>query len=72
MTKLMHPDSDLEVDVNPGSAPRYYQQGWREIAADAPKGNDSLSEWQEYALSKGFSDDEIDGQSRDQLRATLA
>lgn len=70
--KLIHPDSNLEIEVNPGdSAERYTSQGWREPAEDAPKGNASLAEWQDYARSKGMSDADIEGVSRDDLRAAL-
>lgn len=70
--KLMHPESKQEIDVNDGSAWRYKSQGWREIATDAPKGNRTLEDWQAYAREKGFSDEDIDGRTRDELRAALA
>lgn len=70
--KMMHPDSEQEIDVDPGAAWRYESQGWRQIAADAPKGNGTLEEWQDYARNKGLTDDDIEGQSRDELRAALA
>lgn len=73
MTKhLIHPDSKQEIEVADSVASRYQLQGWREPATDAPKGNASLEEWQDYARTKGFTDDEIDGRSRDELRAALA
>ena len=70
--KLMHPDSRQEVEVAESVAGRYLANGWREPATDAPKGNASLDEWQEYARSKGFADADLEGKSRDELRAALA
>lgn len=70
--RLMHPDSKQEIEVDEAVAPRYFSQGWREPAEDAPKGNASLAEWQEYARTKGFSDDDLEGKTRDELRAALA
>lgn len=70
--KLMHPESKQEIDVDPDSAWRYQSQGWRAPADDAPKGNASLEDWQEYAREKGLSATDIDGATRDELRAALA
>lgn len=70
--KLMHPDSNQEIDVDPGAAWRYESQGWRAPADDAPKGNASLEDWQAYARDKGLSALDIDGATRDELRAALA
>jgi hypothetical protein len=70
--KLIHPDSKQEIEVADSVASRYQLQGWRAPATDAPKGNASLEEWQDYARSKGFSDADIDGRTRDELRAALA
>jgi hypothetical protein len=70
--RLMHPDSKQEIDVDPGAAWRYETQGWRKPADDAPKGNASLEEWQDYARAKGFTTDDLDGKTRDELRAALA
>lgn len=70
--RLTHPDSKQDIDVPEGAAWRYKAQGWREVASDAPKGNASLEDWQEYARGKGFTDDDLDGRSRDELRAALA
>lgn len=70
--KLMHPESRQEIEVADSVAERYESQGWRRPAEDAPKGNASLEEWVEYARSKGFSDTELEGKSRDELRAALA
>lgn len=70
--KYMHPESKQEIDIDPASAWRYETQGWRAIAEDAPKGNGSLEDWQQYARSKGLADEDIADQSRDDLRAALA
>ena len=70
--KLMHPGSKQEIEVRPEHLDRYVSQGWREIADDAPKANASLAEWREYALTKGFTEQEIEGKKRDELRAALA
>lgn len=70
--KLMHPDSRQEIDVADSVAARYQSQGWREPATDSPKGNAPLADWQDYARSKGFTDADIDGRKRDELRAALA
>lgn len=70
--KLMHPDSNQEIDVDPDGAWRYQAEGWRAPADDAPKGNASLEAWQNYARGKGFTDDDLEGRSRDDLRAALA
>lgn len=70
--KLMHPESKQEIEVADVVAPRYFAAGWRELADDAPKGNASLAEWQEYARTKGFSDDDLEDKTRDELRAALA
>lgn len=72
MTKLIHPDSKHEIEVAESVVGRYRSQGWREPADDAPKGNSSLEDWQDYARSKGFSDDDLDGRTRDEIRAALA
>lgn len=72
MTKLIHPDSKQEIEVAESVVSRYRAQGWREPANDAPKGNASLDEWQDYARSKGFSDTDLEGRTRDDLRAALA
>ena len=69
--RLMHPDSDQEIEVLDGSERVYRANGWRPVEVDAPKGNASLETWQEYAREKGFSDEEIEGKSRDELRAAL-
>jgi hypothetical protein len=70
--KLSHPDTDLTIEVQAEHAGTYMSQGWREASDDAPKGNASLEEWQDYARSKGFSDAELEGKSRDDLRSALS
>lgn len=71
-TTLTHPDSAQDIEVDVDHVARYLTQGWREKATDAPKGNAALEEWQDYARTKGFSDEDLDGKSRDELRAALA
>lgn len=70
--KLMHPASRQEIEVADSASHRYLSQGWREPAEDAPKGNASLEEWRTYARTKGFGDDDLEGKTRDELRAALA
>lgn len=36
--------------------------------AEAPKGNASLEDWQDYARARGASPEDIDGLTRDELR----
>jgi hypothetical protein len=69
---LMHPASRQTIEVAASVADRYRSQGWRLVAPDAPKGNASLAKWQEYARARGFTDAEIAGMSRADLRAALA
>jgi len=69
--RLMHPGSSQEVEVLDGSQHRYLANGWRQVEEDAPKGNASLPAWQDYARSKGFTDDDIAGKTRAELRAAL-
>lgn len=70
--KLMHPDSEQEIDVADSVASRYRAQGWRKIASDAPTGQSSLEDWQQYARDKGLHEDDLEGLTRDELRAALA
>lgn len=72
MTKLIHPDSKHEIEVAESAVSRYESQGWRQPSDDAPKGNASLEDWQDYARDKGLSETDIEGASRDELRAALA
>jgi hypothetical protein len=69
---LTHPDSNQDIEVDAAHVERYLGQGWREKATDAPKGNASLEEWQGYARTKDFTEEDIEGKSRDELRAALA
>lgn len=70
--KLTHPDSTQELDVLPDQVERYESQGWRTATAGAPAGNASLETWQEFARTKGFTEEDLDGKSRDDLRAALS
>lgn len=70
--KMTHPASDHVVDVIPARAEMYRQQGWREATPDAPAGNASLAAWQNFARTKGFEDAELEGKTRDELRAALS
>lgn len=70
--KMTHPDSDLVVEVPAHAIATYESQGWREATPDAPKGNAPLAAWQEYARLKGFTDEDLEDKSRDDLRAALS
>lgn len=70
--KMTHPESGLEIDIPAGQQSIYQSQGWRPATVDAPKGNASLEEWQEFARTQGYSDEDLDGKSRDDLRAALS
>lgn len=70
--KLSHPESKQTVDVLPEHVDRYQSQGWRAATADAPAGNAALEAWQAFAREKGFTDADLDGKSRDDLRAALS
>ena len=70
--KMTHPDTDLEVEVPDGLISSYVSQGWRPASSDAPAGNASLDLWRDYARSKGFTDEDLDGKTRDDLRAALS
>jgi hypothetical protein len=70
--KMTHPDTNLEIEVPESLASSYESQGWRAATVDAPAGNASLVEWQEFARTKGFTDDDLDGKTRDDLRAALS
>ena len=39
------------------------------VVVDAPGGNASADEWREYARTQGASDEDLEGLSRDDLRA---
>ena len=68
----MHPESNQEIEVAESVVARYLENGWREPAADAPKANAPKAEWAAYALTKGFSEADIEGMTRADLRAALA
>lgn len=70
--KLSHPHTDQTIEVNEAHAERYLEQGWREATTDAPAGNASLADWQDFARAKGFKDSEIEGKTRADLRAALS
>lgn len=70
--KMTHPDSDLEIEVRDDLADTYRSQGWRAATVGAPAGNASLETWQAYARTQGFTDDDLDGKNRDDLRAALS
>ena len=46
--------------------------GERDDIVDPPAGNASLEAWQEYARSRGLSDADLVGKSRDDLRGQFA
>ena len=70
--KLMHPASSQEIEVTDSVAGRYIGQGWRRVTPDAPKPTAPLKAWQEFARSKGFTEDDLKGMKRDEIRAALA
>ncbi|HWJ07756.1 MAG TPA: hypothetical protein VNS46_00175 [Nocardioides sp.] len=70
--KMTHPETGLEIDIPAGHQAVYQSQGWRAATVDAPKGNASLEEWQEFARDQGYSDEDLEDQSRDDLRAALS
>ena len=70
--KMMHPASAQEIEVRAEHAARYLAQGWRELAEDAPKAGAPLAAWRDYARSKGFTDDDLEGMKRADIRAALA
>lgn len=57
------PNGSRDAAQASGAAP---QGSGEEV--EAPAGNASLEAWQEYARSKGASDDDLDGKGRDDLR----
>jgi hypothetical protein len=69
---MTHPASNQEIQVAPSAVERYESQGWRKATPDAPKGNASLEDWQAFAREQGFTDEQIDGKTRDDLRAALS
>lgn len=69
---LIHPDSTQEIDVDPARLPLYLSQGWRRPEAEAPRGNATRAEWVAYALTRGFTEADLDGLGRDAIRAALA
>lgn len=70
--KMTHPKSRLAVEVAEDLVPTYESQGWRAATIDAPAGNASLEAWQAFARAKGFSDEDLEGKSRDDLREALS
>lgn len=70
--KLRHPGRGRVIDVPAARAEMYRSQGWVEATEDAPPGNASLAVWQDFARSKGFADDDLNGKTRDDLRAALS
>ncbi|WP_235738997.1 hypothetical protein [Nocardioides alcanivorans] len=70
--KLTHPGAGRTIEVADSVADRYLSQGWSPATAGAPKGNAGLAEWQEFARAQGMSDEDLEGQSRDDLRAALS
>lgn len=70
--KLTHPATSLKVEVSEDTADVYRSQGWRAEGEGVPKGNASLEEWQKYARAQGKSAEDIEGKTRDELRALFA
>lgn len=58
-----------EVSSETGSEPASTEPGAGEASAvEAPAGNASLEDWQEFARSKGASDEDLEGKTRNDLR----
>lgn len=70
--KMSHPDTDLTIDVAEHLTDSYETQGWRKATVDAPAGNASLGDWQAFARQQGMSGEDIEGLSRDDIRAALS
>ncbi|MSZ76333.1 MAG: hypothetical protein F2667_04405 [Actinobacteria bacterium] len=70
--QLTHPESEQRIEVGADQLDRYVVNGWRAAEVGAPAGNASFEAWAEFARSKGFTEDQIVGQSRDDLRAALS
>lgn len=70
--KMTHPETDLVVDVPETAADVYRSQGWREATPAAPAGSASLEAWQTFALEQGLSEADVEGTTRDELRAALS
>lgn len=76
--KLKHTRTGQTITVADEHDPdRYLSQGWVPVdhgpgISDAPKGNASLAAWQDYARSKGYTDADLDGMTRADLRAALS
>lgn len=69
---LSHPNSAHQIEVPADRTAMYKSQGWSEATPDAPKANASLKDWQAFARDQGFTDEQIEGKSRDELRQALA
>jgi hypothetical protein len=69
---MTHPASVQEIEVAESAVEKYLTQGWRTATPHAPKGNASLEDWQAFARSQGFDEDQIEGKTRDDLRAALS
>lgn len=70
--KMTHPQSAQTIDVPDSAADRYRSQGWRPATRQAPGGNASLEAWQDFARTQGFTEDQLDGMGRDDLRSALS
>lgn len=69
---MTHPASGQDIEVAASAVTKYETQGWRKATPNAPKGNASLEDWQHFARLQGFSVEQIEGKSRDELRAALS
>lgn len=70
-TRLTHPGSAQTIEVA-GDITNYLANGWRVATPKAPKGNASLGAWQAFARSQGFTEDEIAGKTKAELRSALS
>lgn len=69
---LVHPLSRQKITVADSRVPAYKDQGWRVAEPDAPSASATKADWVAFAKSRGFSDADIEGKTRAELRAALA
>lgn len=70
-TRLTHPSSEQAIEVA-GDISNYLANGWRVATPEAPKGSANIGAWQAFARSQGFTEDEIAGKTKAELRSALS
>lgn len=63
-------EAEIAAADNENAAPEATGSG--ADSAEKPAGNASTATWQEYAKSQGKTDEELDGKSRDEIKAMFA